>query len=200
MTTGWSWPRWLSVTISVLYYALFPIYLVLRVLWYILVLLSTPFVSLGHVLARISLIPWRIFARFEAVWYFLGCAVVIGTLLGLLLHFTMVTFVMLFDLDRKPSQKPARPKGHDAISYRKAREAKKQKQKQLEEQQKRAVQARLIASQPLLQEVMRDGRKLSHAGPSSSPLSPSVAASSRAGLLRETILEHSEEDEDDLLY
>lgn len=65
MTTGWSWPRWLSVTITVLYYALFPIYLVLRVLWYILVLLSTPFVSLGHFLARISLIPWRIFARFE---------------------------------------------------------------------------------------------------------------------------------------
>ncbi|EXJ79609.1 hypothetical protein A1O3_07888 [Capronia epimyces CBS 606.96] len=101
----------------------------------------------------------------------------------------MLAFVVIFDLDRRPSPEPIPPKGHDAISYRKAREAKRQR---LEELQRRAVQARLIASQPLIQEVVRDVRRMPLFGPSGGPVSPN--------LLRETILEHSEEDDSESVF
>ena len=212
MTTDSSWPRWLSVTGTVFYYALYPVFLLLMGLWYILILLCTPFVYIGSVIANISLIPWRIFARFEvcsnpvavcnitnsaqAVWYFLGSAALLGLLLGLTLHFTMRAFVVIFRLDRKPIIKPKSipAKGHDAVSYRKARD--ERKGKQLEEQQKLASQARLIASQPLIQEVVREVRKMPLSSGPPSPLSPF----NRAGLLRQTILEHSDEDEDDSVF
>lgn len=110
----------------------------------------------------------------------------------------MHAFVVVFRLDRKPQPKPIPPKGHDAVSYRKAREARKKKQ--LEEQEKFATQARLIASQPLIQEVVREARKMPLSGAPLSPLSPSVPGPGRPGLLQETILEHSDEDDDDSAF
>lgn len=136
----------------------------------------------------------------QALWYFLGSAIILGLLLGLLLHYSLRAFVVVFRLDRKPPAKPPAPKGHDAVSYRKAREAKK---KHLEEQRSLATQARLIASQPLIQEVVREARKtpLSTAPATPlSPLSPNIAGPSRPGLLQETILEHSDEDDDDSVF
>lgn len=133
----------------------------------------------------------------QPVWYFLGSAILLGILLGLLLHFTMWACVVIFDLDRKPSPKPIPAKGHDAISYRKAREEKKQK---LEEQHRRALQARLIASQPLIQDVSRDVRTMALPASAGSPLSPSVSGPGRPGLLRQTILEHSEEDDSESVF
>lgn len=105
----------------------------------------------------------------------------------------------MFRLDGSGHLKPIAARGHDAISYRKAREAKKKKQ--LEEQRQLATQARLIASQPLIQEVVREARKipLSGAGPSS-PVSPGPTGPSRSGLLQETILEHTDEDDDDSVF
>ncbi len=110
----------------------------------------------------------------------------------------MRAFIVVLKLDRAPAPKPIPPKGHDAISYRKAREEKKRRQ--LEEQQNLATQARLIASQPLLQEVVREARKMPLSGAPISPLSPGVSASGRPGLLQQTILEHSEEDDDDSVF
>ncbi|KIX06553.1 uncharacterized protein Z518_04529 [Rhinocladiella mackenziei CBS 650.93] len=113
----------------------------------------------------------------------------------------MRAFIVVFRLDRKPLPKPIPPKGHDAVSYRKAREEKKRKQR--EEQQRLAVQARLIASQPLIQEAVREARKMPLSGTSTSPLSPSspsVPGPSWPGLLQETILEHSDEDDDDSVF
>ncbi|KIX97011.1 uncharacterized protein Z520_07125 [Fonsecaea multimorphosa CBS 102226] len=162
-TSDSSWPAWLSVagvvlsyTLLILSYALYPVFLLLRAIWYILASLSAPFIYMGRVVAHFSLIPWRIFAAFEPVWYFLGSAVLLGLLFALALHFTMRIFVVVFRLDRSAPQ-PIPARGHDAVSYRKAREAKKRKQ--LDEQQRLAAEARLIASQPLLQEVPREPKQ-----------------------------------------
>ncbi len=61
MTTHAGWPYWLSVSGTVVSYILYPILFVLKILWYIFLWLSSPLVYIG----RVSLIPWRIFARFE---------------------------------------------------------------------------------------------------------------------------------------
>ncbi|KIW35465.1 uncharacterized protein PV07_02161 [Cladophialophora immunda] len=207
-TSDSSLPAWLSVagvllssTLTILSYALYPVFLLLRAIWYILASLSAPFIYMGLVVTNASLIPWRVFAAFEPLWYFLGSAVLLGLLFALALHFTMRVFVVVFRLDRS-TPKPIPAKGHDAVSYRKAREAKKKKQ--LEEQQRLAAEARLIASQPFLQEVVREARKMpvSGAAPagSLSPLGPSNTAPSRPGLLQETILEHSDEDDNDSVF
>ena len=146
--------------------------------------------------------PHKLIDVVQPLWYFLASAVFIGLLLALVLHFTLRAFVVVFRLDKKPPPKPIPPKGHDAISYRKAREEKKRKQ--LDEQQRLAAQARLIASQPLLQEAVREARKMppSGAAPTSplSPISPTNTLPARPGLLQETILEHSEEDDDDSVF
>ncbi|KEF58220.1 uncharacterized protein A1O9_06146, partial [Exophiala aquamarina CBS 119918] len=195
----------LTTATTVLYYVVVhPLLLLLKALWYIVAILSTPFLYIGRVLLRLSTIPWRLFTRFEALWYFLGSAILLGLLLGLLLHFTLRAFVVVCRLDRKSVPKPApKPKsipakGHDALSYRKARGEKKKKA-EVEEQAAIAVQARLIASQPLIQEVVREVRKMPFSG-SAGPLSPSVPGPSRHGLLQETILEHTDEDDDDSVF
>lgn len=126
----------------------------------------------------------------------------IGLFLALFLHLTLRAFVVVFRLDKHPPPEPIPPKGHDAISYRKAREEKKKRQ--LEEQQRLAAQARLLASQPLLQEAVREARKLPlNTGATTSPLSPISPTNTlpaRPGLLQETILENSEEDDDDSVF
>ncbi len=74
----------------------------------------------------------------------------------------------------------------------------------MEKQERLATQARLLASQPLLQEVVREARKLPLAGVGTtsqlSPVSPTNTLPARPGLLQETILEHSEEDDDDSVF
>ncbi|KIW15540.1 hypothetical protein PV08_05588 [Exophiala spinifera] len=134
----------------------------------------------------------------QALWYFIGSAVVLGAALGLFLHFAMRAVVLMFKLDKKPKVDPAPPTGHDAISYRKAREEKKRKQ--LEEQQRLAVQAKLIASQPLLQDAVREARKMPLSSTPIGPLSPNISVSNRHGLLQQTILEHSDEDDDSSVF
>ncbi|OAG34419.1 hypothetical protein AYO21_11444 [Fonsecaea monophora] len=204
-TSDSSWPTWLSVTgvvlsytLTIFSYALYPVLFLLRAIWYILASLSAPFIYMGLVIADALLLPWRIFAAFEPLWYFLGSAILLGLLLAIALHFTMRAIVVVFRLDHSVSR-PIPARGHDAVSYRKAREAKKKKQ--LEEQQRLAAEARLIASQPLLQEVVREARKMPLSGAvpaaSLSPLSPRNTAPSWPGLLQETILEHSDEDNSD---
>ncbi|KIW50345.1 hypothetical protein PV05_11941 [Exophiala xenobiotica] len=198
MTTQREPPPWLMITLVVLYYILYPVVLLFKALWYILLLLSTPIIYIGRVVLAVSLIPWRMFTRFETLWYFIGSAIFLGVLFGLILHFTMRAFVLILRLDREPPPKLIAPSGHDAVSYRKAREAKKRKQ--LEEQQTLATQARLMASQPLLQEAVREARKMPLSSTPVSPISPGISGSSRPGLLQETILEHSDEDDDSSVF
>ncbi|KIV89259.1 hypothetical protein PV10_08838 [Exophiala mesophila] len=205
-------PAWLAITITLLYYIVYPIFLVLKALLYILLVLSTPFIYIGRLLLDLFTLPWRIFTRFEALWYFLGSAVAIGLVLGLTLHLTMRIFILVFHLDQKsPSApqstsmpKPIPATGHDAASYRKAREGKK-KQAQAQEQESLVAQAKMLASQPLIQEVVREARKMPLSTGSLSPLgppSPSALPPSfkGLGLSQETILEHTDEEDDDSVF
>jgi hypothetical protein len=111
------------------------------------------------------------------------------------LHFIIRGFVLMFDLDRQPVPKPIPAKGHDAASYRAARQAKKEKE--LDKQRRLAMRAQLIASKPLLQEAIREARHIPPAASSSTPISPGT---SRPTLLRETILEHTDEEDDDSVF
>jgi len=65
MTTESEPPPWLTITLVVLYYILYPVLLLFKALWYILLLLSTPIIYIGRVVLAMSLIPWRMFTRFE---------------------------------------------------------------------------------------------------------------------------------------
>ena len=65
MTTQREPPPWLMITLVVLYYILYPVLLLFKALWYILLLLSTPIIYIGRVVLAMSLIPWRMFTRFE---------------------------------------------------------------------------------------------------------------------------------------
>lgn len=101
--------------------------------------------------------------------------------------------MVVFDLDRKPIPKPIPAKGHDAISYRAARAEKRQKEQEKED--RRAIRAKLLASQPLIQEVVREAK----ARPISlsSPLSPNTGtAATRSGLFQDIILEQTDEESD----
>lgn len=125
----------------------------------------------------------------------MGSGVLIGIFLAFGIHFIFRGVVLVFDLDREPIPKPVPATGHDAASYRAARQAKKEKE--LDKQRKLAMHARLMASQPLLQEAVREGRHIPHAASSSTPRSPGT---SRPTLLKETILEHTDEEDDDSVF
>lgn len=192
---------------STLFYLLYPIFWLLTWIFYIVYWILSPLIYLGYLLKEVILLPVRFLAKFEVskysslgssltseqpLLYFLGSAVLIGAILALVIHFTLRVLVVVFDLDRKPIPKPIPPTGHSAASYREARQAKKKKE--LEKQQKLAAEARLIASQPLMQEAVRQARETHPAASSASPLSPGTG---RPALLQETILEHTDEEEDD---
>jgi hypothetical protein len=124
----------------------------------------------------------------------------IGAVLGFTLHITMRIVTIILRLDRTSDQPKDIPAtGHDAASYRAARS--KKREKELSKQQKLATQARLMASQPLLQAAVREARHQIPvplpASSSSAPLSPGTQ---RPALLRETILEHTDEEDDDSVF
>ena len=115
----------------------------------------------------------------------------IGAVAGLVVHFIMRGIVGIFDLDRKALPEDIPPTGHDAVSYRAAREEKRRKEQ--ERKERRAARAQLLASQPWVQEVVRTARYT----PISTPLSPSPSHAARQeGLAKDTILEHTDEEDD----
>lgn len=65
VTPDTSWPYWLLITTTALSYAFYPVFLILKAVWYMVLLLSAPFIYIGRLTATVSLIPWHIFAQFE---------------------------------------------------------------------------------------------------------------------------------------
>jgi hypothetical protein len=57
---------WLSVTGTILYYILYPVLLVGRLLFYIVQWVLTPFIYIGYIVKETTLIPLRFLAEFEA--------------------------------------------------------------------------------------------------------------------------------------
>lgn len=125
-------------------------------------------------------------------------AVLVGGFLGLILHLCMRAFTVVLKLDQKPAAPVAEdvpPRGHDLQSYRAARQ--KKKQEELAKQQEMATRARLTAAEPLLQGMKREARGfISIPAPASSTSNPLSPGTQRPALLRETILEHTDEEDD----
>ena len=132
----------------------------------------------------------------QALWYFLSSAVVLGVVGGLIIHLSLSLLVSVLKLDRSTQLQDVPATGHDAASYRTARKEKKHRE-EVEERQRLEDKARLLASQPFIQEVVREARRQPISGPMTVPISPNTAtAATRSGLFTQTILEYSDEDSD----
>jgi hypothetical protein len=138
------------------------------------------------------------------LWYFLGAAVVIGVIFGLGLHYTMRVITVVLKLDRRPEPKPEPAETSetsdnqpalDARAYRAARQEKKLRE--LERQQQLATDARRRTAGPLIQEPRGRITMPQPASSASSPLSPGTR---RQALLRETIMEHTDEEDQDSAF
>lgn len=135
---------------------------------------------------------------YKTLIYFLSFAVAIGLLSGLVIHSVIRVSAKVFDLDRTPLPRSIPAKGHDAASYRAAREAKRKAQ--LDKEQRSAMRAKLLASQPLIQEVVREARRNPISGPIPSPKSPSASSVTKSGVFERILFEHSEEDAEESAY
>jgi hypothetical protein len=125
---------------------------------------------------------------------FLAFAVLLGVVAGVTIHIILKVCTVLFKLDQEPVPKDIPASGHDAASYRVARE---EKRKDKEKEERLKMRARLLASQPLIREVVREARRTPISGPTSSPISPNTSTSvTRSGLFNQTILEHTDEEND----
>jgi len=122
------------------------------------------------------------------VWYFVGCAVLLGAALALLLHGIFRTFVLIFKLDRLPKPKDLPATGPNVKSYRKSRERKRRQAEK--EMQEIDVRAKALANSPLLREALKQMSRASLDG----NLSPSERRQ-RPSLLDQTIIEHSDEED-----
>lgn len=111
------------------------------------------------------------------LWYFLGCAVLIGCAAALINYGIIRTMALIMRLDRKPP-KPIPATGHDAKSYSRTRNQKKLAIER--EQAEIDARARALAETPLLKEAVR---RLKAA--------PGAQSKGRLSLLDETIVEYS---------
>lgn len=131
---------------------------------------------------------------YKTLIYFLAFAVAIGLIAGLAIHTIIRVSTKVFDLDRTPIPASVPAKGHDAASYRAAREAKKQAQ--FDKQMRSELRTKLLASQPLIQEVVREALRNPISGPMPTPKSPSASSAIRSGVFDKILFENSEEDEE----
>jgi hypothetical protein len=135
---------------------------------------------------------------YKTLIYFLAFAVAIGLISGLAVHSIITLSAKVFHLNRAPLPRSIPAKGHDAASYRAAREAKRKAQ--LDKEQRSVMRAKLLASQPLIQEVVREARRNPISGPISSPKSPNVSSAAKSGVFQKILFENSEEDEEESAY
>lgn len=57
--------QWASIVYSIVYYILYPVFLIIKGILYVLHWLVTPIIYLGYFIRQIALIPWRFVAEFE---------------------------------------------------------------------------------------------------------------------------------------
>ncbi|RMZ92228.1 hypothetical protein DV736_g550, partial [Chaetothyriales sp. CBS 134916] len=168
----------------------FIFYLLSILFWsivYILLGIASPFIYVGGLSIKTVLLPLRFLAQFEALWYFLGVAALTGILFAAACHLALRTFVWLLVLDAQPPSAwaPVPATGHDAISYRAARLAKK-RQGELEQYKEQARLGLLVTSLPVIKSP-----------PPASAYSAISPGTKSRSLTRETILEASNEDDSD---
>ncbi|RMZ81592.1 hypothetical protein DV737_g2519, partial [Chaetothyriales sp. CBS 132003] len=167
----------------------FIFHLLSAILWsivYTALAIASPFIYVGRLCTKTVLLPLRFLAQFEALWYFLGVAAVTGALFAAACHLVLRTCVWLFVLDSQPASAsaPIPATGHDAISYRAARLAKRQRE--LRKDLHQAKLGLLVASLPVVKSP-----------PPASGTSAVSPGTKMRSLTRETILEDSDEDDSD---
>jgi len=122
------------------------------------------------------------------VWYYIGCAVLLGAILALLLHGILRTVVLIFRLDRPPKPKDLPAKGPDVHSYQKNRERKRRQAEK--EQQEIDARAQVLANSPLLKEALKQMSRNTRDGNNS----PSERRQ-RPSLFDQIIIERSDEED-----
>ena len=118
----------------------------------------------------------------------------LGIVTAFILHLVFRGMVLLLRLDRPTPPKDIPRQGYDAVSYRAAREGKPKKMEEKEKARRENMKA--LASQQWLQDIVREAKLQGIAGPNRMPESPNTStAATRRGLLTQTILEHSDEED-----
>lgn len=140
---------WLDITLLTIYYISQPIVWISKLILQIIILIASPFVYLGNSVLQLCLIPVHVLAKFEAVWKFLGTAVLIGAITGALLHLFCTALFKYLNLNGKDEPVSmvdiTKIKGHTAASYRAARQ-----QKKMHAQTRQAMRSRWLAATPML--------------------------------------------------
>ncbi|OJJ38464.1 hypothetical protein ASPWEDRAFT_24393 [Aspergillus wentii DTO 134E9] len=120
---------WLPAAAALLYIILSPFIYVISWGFDLLHLLITPFVKLGLVIFHTTLFPFKILAKFEALFIFLAVALLIGATLGLVLYVICTSLVdfLLYSLgfSSGPHQIDHQPRAKGQLHYS-AKELKKE--------------------------------------------------------------------------
>ncbi|PQE30730.1 PMP-22 EMP MP20 Claudin tight junction domain-containing protein [Rutstroemia sp. NJR-2017a WRK4] len=116
---------WLSVIGGTLYYMVLPVYLIFNWSLALLGLVLAPALHVGSSLSSALLLPFRVLAKFEALFIFLGSAVVVGLITGSILHLSSSVLISLLNLSPAPEEL-----GRSAASVRAARAQKQRDSKQ----------------------------------------------------------------------
>ncbi|KAB8299912.1 hypothetical protein EYC80_000155 [Monilinia laxa] len=95
---------WWSMMGSTFYYLSLPIALIFN--WLLVILRTTlaPFLHLGNSFISTLLLPLKVLAKFETLIIFLGSAVLIGLITGLILRISSSLLTSLFKLTPSPEE------------------------------------------------------------------------------------------------
>ncbi|KAM3071993.1 hypothetical protein ACMFMG_008459 [Clarireedia jacksonii] len=116
---------WLSMIGGTLYYLLLPVYLIFNWLLALLGLALAPALHVGNALSSTLLLPLRILAKFEALFIFLGSALLVGLITGSILHLSSSVLISVLNLSPV-----AEESGRSAASVRSAQAQKQRGSKQ----------------------------------------------------------------------
>ncbi|KAI4247060.1 MAG: hypothetical protein L6R40_001725 [Gallowayella cf. fulva] len=107
-----------------LYYLLYPIFVIVKWIGIILLALAAPFINTAYYVLLGCVWPLRFLARLETLSIFLGVAMLLGVLTGTTLHYASKTLAALLNLESRPHEEP---RGRTMASYRAERTKKLQR-------------------------------------------------------------------------
>ncbi|MCJ1247203.1 hypothetical protein MMC30_004417 [Trapelia coarctata] len=116
----------LTVTRTTLYFICFPFILTLRFLWTALVIVTAPIVHVADYLLHAIAWPVRQLAKLETLYIYFGVAVLVGILLGAIIHHTTRFLINVLGIDKASEER-----GRTLAAYKAKkteRQAKKAKQ------------------------------------------------------------------------
>lgn len=88
---------------AALYFTLYPAICLAHCMVAALQLFLSPFVDLALLVLHTALLPWRILAKFQALFEFLAIATLAGVIAGLVLHYTSTFLYRVLRLSSEPT-------------------------------------------------------------------------------------------------